>query len=88
VPGDSESGAIYFLDRETQMFSLAVFDEAADDSLSTAEFEQLVNEYDLLATPKVPDGFLVHKRSAMSKIMSQTLSNRSPPYDEHRHSAG
>lgn len=54
VPGNSQSGAIYFFDRESQIFYLAVFDEAADDSLSAAEFEQLLDEYDLLAYAETP----------------------------------
>jgi hypothetical protein len=58
VPGDSQSGAIYFFDRETQIFYLAVFDQGADDSLSAAEFEQLVNEYDLLAYAENPKRLL------------------------------
>jgi hypothetical protein len=58
VPGDSQSGAIYFFDRESQVFYLAVFDEAADDNLSTAEFEQLINEYDLLAYAENPKRIL------------------------------
>lgn len=48
VPQDLHSGAIYFFDRETQTFYLAVFEAAGDDALSTAQFEQLVDEYDLL----------------------------------------
>jgi hypothetical protein len=58
VPDDSQSGAIYFFDRETRIFYLAVFDEAADDSLSAAEFEELVNEYDLLAYAENPNRLL------------------------------
>jgi hypothetical protein len=58
VPGDSQSGAIYFFERATQIFYLAVFDQGADDSLSAAEFEQLVNEYDLLAYAENPKRLL------------------------------
>lgn len=54
VPQDPQSGAIYFFDRETQMFYLAVFQAAGDDALSTSQFEQLVDEYDLLGFAEDP----------------------------------
>jgi hypothetical protein len=48
VPDNPASGAIYLYDRERQVFYLVVFEEGRDDSLTTAEFEELVAEYDLL----------------------------------------
>jgi hypothetical protein len=49
VPDNPQSGAIYLYDRERQIFYFACFDQGRDDSLSVAEFEQLVNEYDLVS---------------------------------------
>jgi len=49
VPDDPQSGAIYLYDRERQIFYFACFDQGRDDSLSIAEFEQLVTEYDLVS---------------------------------------
>lgn len=54
VPGDSHSGAIYFFNRETQVFYMAVFEGSADDALTTAEFDQLAVEYDLLGYAENP----------------------------------
>ncbi len=49
VPDRPQSGAIYLYDRERQIFYFACFDQGRDDSLSVAEFEQLVTEYDLVS---------------------------------------
>jgi hypothetical protein len=49
VPDNPQSGAIYLYDRERQIFYFACFDKGCDDSLSVAEFEQLVTEYDLVS---------------------------------------
>lgn len=54
VPDDSQSGAIYFFDRETQVFYMAVFEDGRDDALTTAEFDQLAAEYDLLGYAENP----------------------------------
>jgi hypothetical protein len=54
VPHDPQSGAIYFFDRETQIFYLAVFEAVGDDALSASQFEQLMAEYDLLAYAEDP----------------------------------
>jgi hypothetical protein len=48
VPDSPASGAIYLYDRERQVFYLVMFEEGRDDALTTAEFEELVAEYDLL----------------------------------------
>jgi hypothetical protein len=49
VPDDPASGAIYLYDRELQVFYFVVFDEGRDDSLTTAEFDELVAEYNLVS---------------------------------------
>jgi hypothetical protein len=49
VADNPQSGAIYLYDRERQIFYFACFDQGRDDSLSVAEFEQLVTEYDLVS---------------------------------------
>jgi len=49
VPDDPASGAIYLYDRELQVFYFVVFDEGRDDSLITAEFDELVAEYNLVS---------------------------------------
>jgi len=54
IAGNSQSGAIYLYDRERQHFYLAVFEHGADDSLSVADFDQLVEEYDLLRYAENP----------------------------------
>ena len=54
IPGNSESGAIYLYDRQRQHFYLAVFEEGSDDSLNIADFDQLVDEYDLLRFAENP----------------------------------
>ena len=54
IPGNSESGGIYLYDRERQHFYLAVFEEGTDDHFSVGDFEQLVDEYDLLRYAENP----------------------------------
>jgi len=49
VPDDPASGAIYLYDRELQVFYFVVFDEGRDDSLTAAEFDELVTEYNLVS---------------------------------------
>jgi hypothetical protein len=49
VPDNPESGAIYLYDRELQVFYFVVFDEGRDDSLTAAEFDDLVTEYNLVS---------------------------------------
>ena len=44
VPDDPASGAIYLYDRELQVFYFVVFDEGRDDSLTAAEFDELVTK--------------------------------------------
>ena len=55
VPDNPQSGAIYLYDRERQIFYFVVFEHGRDDSLTAAEFEQLVIEYDLLSWASNPD---------------------------------
>ena len=55
VPDNPQSGAIYLYDRERQLFYLVTFEHGCDDSLTAAEFEQLVTEYDLLFWAANPD---------------------------------
>lgn len=54
IPGNSESGAIYLYDRVQQQFYLAVFEQGADDRLTISDFDQLVDEYDLLRYAEDP----------------------------------
>ena len=54
IPGNSESGAIYLYDRVQQQFYLAVFEQGADDRLSISDFDELVDEYDLLRYAEDP----------------------------------
>ncbi len=49
VPDNPASGAIYLYDRELQVFYFVVFDEGRDDSLTAAEFDDLVTEYNLVS---------------------------------------
>lgn len=49
VPDNPQSGAIYLYDRERQIFFFLAFRDGRDDSLTVAEFEQLVTEYDLVS---------------------------------------
>lgn len=54
VPDSPASGAIYLYDRERHVFYLIVFEQGRDDTLTTAEFEELVAEYDLLGCAENP----------------------------------
>jgi hypothetical protein len=54
VPDNPASGAIYLYDREQQVFYLVVFEQGCDDMLTTAEFEHIVEEYDLLECAENP----------------------------------
>jgi hypothetical protein len=54
IPGRPESGAIYLYDRQQQIFYFVFFEEGRDDSLTTAQFEQLVDEYNLLVWTSNP----------------------------------
>jgi hypothetical protein len=49
VPGQLASGAIYLYDRERHVFFFVNFVDGRDDSLTAAEFDQLVAEYDLVS---------------------------------------
>jgi hypothetical protein len=54
VPDNPASGAIYLYDRELQVFYFVVFDEGRDDSLTAAEFDELVTEYNLVSCTAHP----------------------------------
>jgi hypothetical protein len=54
IPGRPESGAIYLYDRQQQIFYFVFFEDGRDDSLTTAQFEQLVDEYNLLVWTSNP----------------------------------
>ena len=49
VPDHPASGAIYLYDRELQVFYFVLFAEGRDDSLTAAEFDELVTEYNLVS---------------------------------------
>jgi len=49
VPDEPASGAIYLYDRERHIFFFVNFVEGRDDTLTAAEFDQLVAEYDLVS---------------------------------------
>jgi hypothetical protein len=49
VPDEPASGAIYLYDRERHVFYYVDFAEGRDDTLTAAEFDQLVAEYDLVS---------------------------------------
>jgi hypothetical protein len=49
VPSEPASGAIYLYDRELQVFYFVIFDLGRDDSLTAAEFDELVAEYNLVS---------------------------------------
>ena len=49
VPDEPASGAIYLYDREQRVFYFVVFDLGRDDSLTSAEFDELVMEYNLVS---------------------------------------
>jgi len=49
VPDQPASGAIYLYDRERRIFFFVDFVDGRNDSLTTAEFDHLVAEYDLVS---------------------------------------
>lgn len=49
VPDQPASGAIYLYDRERHIFFFVDFVDGRDDTLTAAEFDQLVTEYDLVS---------------------------------------
>ncbi|HTS05286.1 MAG TPA: hypothetical protein VMP68_06860 [Candidatus Eisenbacteria bacterium] len=49
VPDEAASGAIYLYDRERHIFFFVDFVDGRDDTLTAAEFDQLVAEYDLVS---------------------------------------
>jgi hypothetical protein len=49
VPDQPASGAIYLYDRERHIFFFVDFVEGRDDTMTAAEFDQLVAEYDLVS---------------------------------------
>lgn len=49
VPDRPASGAIYLYDRERHIFFFVDFVDGRDDTLTAAEFDQLVAEYDLVS---------------------------------------
>ena len=49
VPDQPASGAIYLYDRERHIFFFVDFVDGRNDSLTAAEFDQLVTEYDLVS---------------------------------------
>jgi hypothetical protein len=48
VPDQPASGAIYLYDRERNIFFFVDFVDGRDDTMTAAEFDQLVTEYDLV----------------------------------------
>jgi hypothetical protein len=49
VPDEAASGAIYLYDRERRVFFFVDFAEGRDDSLSPADFDELMSEYNLVS---------------------------------------
>ena len=49
VPDQPASGAIYLYDRERHIFFFVNFVDGQDDTMTAAEFDQLVAEYDLVS---------------------------------------
>lgn len=49
VPDQDASGAIYLYDRERHIFFFIDFVNGRNDTLTAAEFDQLVAEYDLVS---------------------------------------
>ena len=54
VPDQPSSGAIYLYDRERHIFFFVHFVDGRDDTLTAAEFDQLVAEYDLVSSTANP----------------------------------
>lgn len=55
VPERPASGAIYLYDRERHIFFFVSFVDGRDDALTTAEFDELVAEYDLVSWTANPE---------------------------------
>jgi hypothetical protein len=55
VPDQPASGAIYLYDRERHIFFFVHFIDGRDDTLTAAEFDQLVAEYDLVSWTANPE---------------------------------
>lgn len=60
VPDQPASGAIYLYDRERRIFYFVSFLNGRDDALTTAEFDQLVGEYDLVSRTANPELLSAH----------------------------
>jgi hypothetical protein len=54
VPDQPASGAIYLYDRERQIFFFVDFVDGRNDTLTVAEFDQLMAEYDLVSRTANP----------------------------------
>jgi hypothetical protein len=54
VPDQPASGAIYLYDRERRIFFFVDFFNGRDDTLTGAEFDELVVEYDLVSCAANP----------------------------------
>src|SRR5579859_2487440 len=54
VPDQPASGAIYLYDRERHIFFFVDFVDGRDDTMTAAEFDQLVAEYDLVSRTANP----------------------------------
>lgn len=56
VPNQQASGAIYLYDRDRHIFFFVDFVKGRNDTLTAAEFDQLVAEYDLVSWTANPEG--------------------------------
>ena len=56
VPNQQASGAIYLYDRDRHIFFFIDFVKGQNDTLTAAEFDQLVAEYDLVSWTANPEG--------------------------------
>ena len=63
VPNQCASGAIYLYDRDRNIFFFVDFVSGRNDTLTAAEFDQLVAEYDLVSWTANPE------------VLSATISN-------------
>jgi hypothetical protein len=55
VPNEDASGAIYLYDRDRHIFFFVDFVKGQNDTLTAAEFDQLVAEYDLVSWTANPE---------------------------------
>ena len=55
VPNQDASGAIYLYDRDRHIFFFVDFVKGLNDTLTAAEFDQLVAEYDLVSWTANPE---------------------------------